>query len=144
MKRVKTVEAATMPISEPAPEEDATVPVVPSASESGLFDDFPDDDEPEAPLAIREIPALDSDLTPDEKKLFVDLLNAHMPLKQRAVQLTKLAMYTDQKRAAVGLRAIQEINTLTGLSSASATEAAPMFQLPEGTKVAIVMQAVEK
>jgi hypothetical protein len=120
------------------------VETVPASSVESLFDDFPDDDEPEVALAVRDIPALDSDLTPDEKKVFVDLLNKHMPLEQRAVQLTKLAHYTDQKRAAVGLRAIQEINTLTGLSGASATEAAPMFQLPEGTKVAIVMQTVEK
>ena len=140
MGRPKKIVA--IPAEVPAPP--VVVETVPASSVESLFDDFPDDDEPEAALAVRDIPALDSDLTPDEKKVFVDLLNKHMPLEQRAVQLTKLAHYTDQKRAAVGLRAIQEINTLTGLSGASATEAAPMFQLPEGTKVAIVMQTVEK
>ena len=139
MRKAKKVAVVEEPAQPPI-----VIETVPASSVESLFDDFPDDDEPEVALAVRDIPALDSDLTPDEKKIFIDLLNEHMPLKQRAVQLAKLAMYTDQKRAAVGLRAIQEINTLTGLSGASATEAAPMFQLPEGTKVAIVMQTVEK
>ena len=141
MGRPKKVKAVPVEVVEPP---QIVIETVPASSVESLFDDFPDD-EPDAQLAVIDsIPPLDSDLTPDEKKVFVDLLNKHMPLEQRAVQLTKLAHYTDQKRAAVGLRAIQEINALTGLSGASATEAAPMFQLPEGTKVAIVMQAVEK
>ena len=139
MRKAKKVAVVEEPAQPPI-----VIETVPASSVESLFDDFPDDDEPEVALAVRDIPPLDSDLTPDEKKIFIDLLNEHMPLKQRAVQLAKLAMYTDQKRAAVGLRAIQEINALTGLSGASATEAAPMFQLPEGTKVAIVMQTVEK
>jgi hypothetical protein len=140
MRKAKKVAQVKAEVPDPLPVTEAIV-VTPVES---LFDDFPDDDEPEAPLAVRDIPALDSDLTPDEKKIFIDLLNKHMPLEQRAVQLAKLGMYTDQKRAAVGLRAIQEINTLTGLSGASATEAAPMFQLPADARIQINMVRLDK
>jgi hypothetical protein len=140
MRKAKKVVQVKAEVVDPLPVTEAIV-VTPVES---LFDDFPDDDEPEAPLAVRDIPALDSDLTPDEKKVFVDLLNAEMPLADRAKQLGKLARMSGQKTAGVGLRALIEINSLTGLSSNTATEAPPMFSLPEGAKVAILVQKVEK
>ena len=111
----------------------------------GLFDGL--DVPVETAIALRPddgIPAFDGDLAPSEKKLFIDLLNAAMPLKARAEQLVKLAQYTDTKRAPVGLRALQEINAITGLSGDQATETAPMFQLPPGTAVSIHMTKVIK
>ena len=148
MKRVKTVEAATMPISEPAPEEDATVPVVPSASESGLFDDLPDlPDPPDDIPAVRPddgIPPLDTDLTVDEKQEFIKLLNAEIPIAIRAHQLAKLARMTGSKTAAVGLRALQEINSVCGLSSDKPTVAPSMFALPDGVSVSIKVEKVIK
>jgi hypothetical protein len=141
MGRPKKVVA--VPVEEPPPPS-VVIETVPASSVESLFDDFPDDDEPEAALAVRDILALDSDLTPDEKKLFVDLLNEHMPIKQRAIQLTKLAMFTDQKRAGVGLRALEEINKITGMSGDKPTLAPSMFALPEGTSVSVTVQKVVK
>jgi len=115
--------------------------VVAEIREAELFDEAP-------PVAITpfddDIPALDSDLTQEEKLKFTALLNKAMPLAVRAQQLAKLAQFTDTKRAAVGLRAIQEINSLTGVSRDLPTEAAPMFQLPKGTSVSVTLQKVEK
>ena len=90
------------------------------------------------------LPALDSDLTEDEKKQFVALLNKEMSLADRAKQLALLARMKGTKTAAVGLRAIQEINSLCGLRDNKPTEAAPMFVLPDEAKVAILVQKVER
>ncbi len=90
------------------------------------------------------VPAVDSGLTEDEKKRFIELLNKEMPLTERATQLGILARLRGSKTAAVGLRAIQEVNRITGLSSERPTETAPLFVLPEGTKVGIMIQKVSK
>lgn len=93
---------------------------------------------------VQDIPPLDVDLTDDQKKEFIKLLDEALPVSERAVQLAKLARFTDQKRAAVALRAILEINTITGLTGNKATEAAPMFILPEGIKIGESSDKVEK
>lgn len=90
------------------------------------------------------IPPLDSDLTADEKREFVKLLNKEMPLAARAKQLGVLARMKGSKTAAVGLRALVEINSLTGLSKEQATESAPLFQLPPDTTVSVKVTKVAK
>ena len=120
----------------------------PPTSEAGLFDDL-DDDATQmmvvtAPLPLDDIPPLDTGLTLDEKQEFVRLLNTYLTVNERARQLAKLALFTDQKRAAVGLRALQEINALTGMNKDRPGDSAPMFVLPEGTRVSIVMKKVSK
>jgi hypothetical protein len=144
-KKVVKVEAVVLPI-----EIESQVPEVvpePTYDESSLFEDFPDD-EPEPALAplppIDDLPAIDSDLSADEKKLFIELLNKEIPLSVRAHQLGILARMRGSKTAAVGLRAIQEINKVTGISIDRATEAPPMFQLPADTKVSIAITKVVK
>lgn len=142
-KKAKVVEAVPELV-----EPEAPVVALESSptSETGLFDDdFPDlpDDIP----VVRPddgIPPLDSGLSPDEKQIFIKLLNTYMPLKKRAVQLTKLAMLIDTKRAPVGLRAIQEINAICGLSSDKPREAGPMFVLPANSKIAVLVNKGDK
>lgn len=143
-------------------QKDMPVPLPPSdISDSegddvleGAPEDVPEEEEGLFPVAKREevlpmrpddgIPAVDSDLTEDEKKEFIKLLNREIPLSERASQLALLARMKGSKTAAVGLRAIQEINRITGLTGDRPTESAPLFVLPEGTKVGIVVQTVVK
>lgn len=135
---VAAMDAATMP---PAPPPEPEPPV---EAESGLFEGL-DLDVPASAVALPDtLPRLDSDLTPDEKLEFVRLLNEHMPVPDRAKQLAKLAYYTDQKRAGVAFRAIQEINLITGITGAKASEAPPMFVVPNDTKVQINVTSVSK
>jgi hypothetical protein len=150
-KKVVKVEAVVVP--EPVEPEPEPEPKVPEEvyDESSLFEDFPDedDDEPEVQLALPptvdiDLPAQDSDLSADEKKLFIALLNKEIPLETRAHQLGILARMRGSKTAAVGLRAIQEINKVTGISADRATEAPPMFQLPPDTKVSVTITKVVK
>jgi len=124
-----------LPPPEPEPIHDVTL-------DGSLFDDIPE--EAIVPLPDDGIPALDSDLTPDEKQEFIKLLNAELPLAERAKLLAVLARFKDQKRAAVGLRAIQEINSITGLSKERPTESAPMFVLPPDAKVSVTVTKVVK
>ena len=56
----------------------------------------------------------------------------------------KLAHHTDTKRAPVALRALQEINSLTGITRERPVDTMPMFQLPEGTAVSISVEKVVK
>jgi len=142
-QRQKVETFAPEPLAIPA-EVPAVVPEEPRGS---LFEDLDDEDgviasEPAAPMV--ELPVLDADLTPDEKEEFVKLLREEMPVKDRARQLGILARKTGQKTAAVGLRAIIEINELTGMRKERAAETAPMFQLPAGASVSITVQKVEK
>lgn len=126
---------------DPSPVTPEEITAIQQSAEDGLFDDF---EEPVEVLRLDGIPAIDSDLEPDEKKEFIALLNRFMPLEQRALQLCKLARLIDTKRAPVGLRAIQEINAITGLKSDKPTENAPMFQLPPDTTVQVtVTKAVQ-
>ena len=128
----------------PVPEPVAVLEPSP-ATEAGLFDDLPDPVR-DIPMVRPDdgIPPLDADLTVDEKQEFIRLLNTEIPIAVRAKQLAKLARMTGSKTAAVGLRALQEINSVCGLSSDKPREAGPMFVLPEGTKIAIAVQTVEK
>lgn len=131
MARKKTTQSIA-----PEPEPEPT-PVEIEVLEASLFEDAP------APMGIAPAPIL-AELTDDEKAEFVKLLNKEMPIRERASQLAKLARFSDQKRAAVGLRAIQEINALTGMSGAQSKEAPPMFALPPGTNVNIHVEKPKK
>ena len=129
----------------PAPVAVEVEVLPPAPAEDSLFEGL--DLEPEQEIMLRPndgIPPLDGDLAPTEKKLFIDLLNRHMSLEARARQLVKLAQYTDTKRAPVGLRALQEINAITGISGEQATETAPMFQLPPDTRIDVRVTKVVK
>lgn len=129
----------------PAPEPPVVVipppPVDDEDEDGGLFAGM---EVPEDAVRADGIPPIDSDLTPDEKKEFIALLDKFMPLDRRALQLVKLANYCDTKRAPVALRAIQEILELTGLRGDKATESMPMFQLPANTSVQVTVKKVEK
>ena len=140
-------EAAPLPSlpSEPEPQLEP-LPVEPRGS---LFEDLDDEDVSMVVATVSDpiqdvIPPLDSDLTPDEKAEFIALLNKEMPIADRARQLGILARKTGQKTAAVGLRAVIEINQLTGLSKERATESAPMFMLPAGSSVSVSIVKVVK
>jgi len=111
-------------------------------TELSLFDDAP----PLVTLAppITEIIDVEKDMTPDQRAIFTNLLDTKMTLEERADQLVLLAKMHGTKTAPVGLRAIMEINRLTGLSEDRATEAPAMFQLPENTTVSVKMERVEK
>lgn len=135
-------------IPEPIPIEEQSFPIeveppVALESPASLFEDL---ESHERQVELREdgLPALDSDLTPDEKSEFIKMLNAELPLVVRARQLAKLAQYTDTKRAAVALRAIQEINSVTGVSHDRPTESTPMFILPADAKVSVNVTKVLK
>lgn len=107
-----------------------------------LFDEI---DVPSA-VTVRSdgLPALDSDLTPDQKREFLNLIRKEMPIAERAKQLATLARFTDTKRAPVALRAIVEMNVLDGLHEDKATDAPPLFVLPEDAKMAVLVQKVAK
>lgn len=133
-----------VPPPAPIPEPPVVVmPPPPEDDSDSLFDDM-DTEVPEDAVRADGIPPIDSDLTPDEKKEFIALLNKFMPLDRRALQLVKLASYYDTKRAPVALRAIQEILQLTGLRGDKATESMPMFQLPANTAVQVTVTKVDK
>jgi hypothetical protein len=142
---VRAVREPDPPVFEPdplPPPEPEPEPIHEVTLDGPLFDDIPE--EAIVPLPDDGIPALDSDLTPDEKQEFIKLLNAELPLAERAKLLAVLARFKDQKRAAVGLRAIQEINSITGLSKERPTESAPMFVLPPDAKVSVTVTKVVK
>jgi len=90
------------------------------------------------------LPALDSDLTEDQKREFVGLLNEKFSLKDRAECLIRLAKMHGTKTAAVGLRAIQEVNTVCGIKDVKPNEATSMFALPDDVKMAILVQRSDK
>lgn len=138
-KSVPKAVAEALP--EPEPEVYSGVPVVEVSNLDTTGSVFGDLDEPTEedivlPMA-EEIPPVDEGLTPDEKKIFVDLIKKYSTPEARAAVLAKLATFTDTKRAPVALRAIQEINALTGVSGNTSVEAPPMFALPKDSKVSI-------
>jgi len=94
------------------------------------------------PAPIQAITA--TDLDAEQKAEFARLLQSKFSLKDRADALVKLAQMTDTKRAPVGLRAIQEINAITGVRDDKANEAHSMFKLPEDTSVSIKIEKVVK
>ena len=147
-RKVEVAEEAA-PLPSPPPEPDPQPEPLPIEPRGSLFEDLDDEDVPLRVEVATEplpdiIPPLDSDLTPDEKAEFIKLLNKEMPLADRARQLGILARKTGQKTAAVGLRAVIEINNLTGLSKERATESAPMFALPAGSSVSVQITKVVK
>lgn len=112
---------------------------------TSIFDGIDDlAPEPEISPLPTDIPPMDEGLTEDEKAEFVRLLKEYMPVDHRAKQLVKLANFTDQKRAGVALRAIEEINRLTGLSEDKTDTAPTMFALPQGTTVSVAITKVAK
>lgn len=100
---------------------------------------------PEAAIVPLERPddgiqPLDGDLTPSEKEEFVRLLNREIKLDERARRLAGLARLKGSKTAGVGLRALQEINAITGISKDGAKDAPPIFALPAGTSVSVTVK----
>lgn len=128
------------PVVEPRVEqlfdEIPSTELVPLDTTEGLFDAIPE--AAPAPGLIA------SELSEDERKEFAKLLNEAIPLADRARLLVKLAHHTDTKRAPVALRAIQEINALTGVSADRPTDTMPVFVLASDQTVAVVAKKVEK
>jgi len=120
-------------------EDEAPVEPVTASPPESLFDG-----EPTPPTQIDILPPIERDLTPDQRREFTKLLDTKMGLEERADHLVRLAKMHGNKTAPVGLRAIMEINRLTGLSEDRATEAPAMFNLPEGTSVSVKVEKVEK
>ncbi len=128
------------------------------SSDGDLFEGAPDDIEVEQDSLIPAlpkddiipmrpddgIPPIDTGLTEDEKRRFIDLVDKNMGPEERAERLCDLARLCGSKTAAVGLRAIQEIHNLKRLHGEHATESAPLFVLPTDTNVAVLVQKVEK
>ena len=139
------VRAAPEPLPEPPPLPEgplfediaADVPEEPE----NLFDDMPED-------AI--VPAVSAQVIKVEDEIdlaraeLARMLNETFTLEQRAALLVKLAHHTDTKRAPVALRAIQEVNLITGISKERPVETMPMFQLPSDTAVKIKIEKVVK
>lgn len=135
---------------EPDPEQSETEPdplqeslpavVVPNLPSESLFD------EPTVPpqVAVDDIPHPDEGLTPAQKQEFVRLVRREMPLEERAKQLALLARLKGTKTAAVGLRAIMEMNRLDGFTDDAAADVPPMFAIPEGSNVAIAVKVPSK
>jgi hypothetical protein len=94
------------------------------------------EDDPPLPAVQEESPLL-KDLGEVDKEKFAKLLRTKMSLEDRADLLIELAGHTDTKRAPVALRAIQEINAITGIKDDRPNEAIPLFTLPPRTAVAI-------
>lgn len=84
------------------------------------------------------------DLNEEEREMFARLLKQEMSLEERARQLVNLAKMKGSKTAAVGLRAIQEINAITGVHDPKPTEAPAMFKFPDDTNVSIHIEKVVK
>jgi len=117
-------------------EQESKITLVRSEVES-VFESAPEIHEPD-PLRP------DQDLSAEQRAEFAKLLQKEMPLKVRAKQLVKLAMFSDTKRAPVGLRAIQVINEITGVTDTASDEAPSMFNLPEGVSVEVKVKTPEK
>lgn len=102
----------------------------------GLFDYIPQ----AAPAAG----IVDADLSDAEREEFAKLLRAEVPLAERAKLLGRLARMKDTKRAPVGLRAIQEINRLTGVGAERPVDTMPMFVLGAEQSIAVDITPVKK
>ena len=98
---------------------------------------------PEPTPEDKTVSAIAGDLDEAERKRFAALLRSKMTLEQRAELLIELASMTDSKRAPVALRAIQEINQITGLSEKK-TEEQPLFVLPAGSEMAVGVRIPKK
>lgn len=132
-------------VPEPAPE---------SPAEEELFEEL--EDVPQSTLTLFDAPTApavqppapetiaDADLEDEAKRELARLLSAGFPLEERARLLVKLAHHTDTKRAPVALRAIQEVNALTGVTRERPADTMPMFALPPDASVSIVVEKVVK
>lgn len=131
----------------------APVAVVESPADEELFSDLDDvpraettlfDEAPSSTPAPPPSPEMiaDADLEDEARRELARLLNAAISLHERATLLVKLAHHTDTKRAPVALRAIAEINVLTGLTRERPVDTMPMFQLPPDAVVSVVVERV--
>jgi hypothetical protein len=118
------------------PELGTTVPEMGS-----VFEDIP-------PVSTKstanDIVKPDSDLSLEDKAVFARLLRSGFTLEERATGLIKLAGLTGNKTAAVALRAIQEINAITGITKGAPEEGSPLFVLPEGSGIATSTRVQKK
>jgi hypothetical protein len=89
------------------------------------------------------VATLAGDLDEEERNRFANLLRQKMTLEKRAELLVEIAQMTDTKRAPVALRAIQEINQLTGLAEKPMEESA-LFILPAGSEIAVATKTPRK
>lgn len=153
VKKIDLKAKAAEPLPPASEPPELPLEIEPEPPRERLFDD-PEEDEaailtvvPDGPIDGRPddgIPPLDSDLTQEQRDVFVSMVNQALPIKERALLLAKLAHMTDTKRAPVALRAIQEVNALTKMSGTQSVTAPPMFQLPPGTKVSVEVKKVRK
>lgn len=88
--------------------------------------------------------SVSKDLDEEQREMFAQILKSKMTLEERANALVALAKMTDTKRAPVGLRAIQEINAITGVHKDKPNESQSMFVFPEDTTVSIHVEKVYK
>jgi hypothetical protein len=134
---VKAIEPAPEPLFEDAPEiQVAPEPEEVGVVETGLFDQIPQ--------AAPAPGIVDADLTEEERTEFANLLRKEVTLEERAKLLGRFARMKDTKRAAVGLRAVQEINRLTGVGADRPVDTMPMFVLAGDQKIAVVVEKVGK
>ena len=117
-------------------------PKVVVAKSESVFEDAPSI-APE-PVTPNDIVKPDSDLDAADKAEFASLLKKGLTLPMRAARLIKLTTFTDSKRAPVALRALQEINAITGVTANDPDSSSPMFVLPAGTEVAVVTRIPKK
>ena len=89
------------------------------------------------------VTVLTDGLSDEDRARFAALLRSKMSLEQRANVLIELASMTDSKRAPVALRAIQEINQITGLAD-KPVEEQPLFVLPAGSDVLVGVKIPKK
>ena len=89
------------------------------------------------------VTVLTDGLSEEDRARFAALLRSKMSLEQRANVLIELASMTDSKRAPVALRAIQEINQITGLAD-KPVEDQPLFVLPSGSDVLVGVKIPKK
>lgn len=138
LKAKKTVIAVT-PTQVIFDDEAPNVPVVEETV-------FGDEEEAVAVAAPAEIVDVETavDLADVDRKEISDTLREIIPVKERARLLATLARFKDTKRAPVGLRAIQVINELTGVTEAQKSDTPPMFMLPENTSISIKVTNPEK
>jgi hypothetical protein len=86
----------------------------------------------------------DQDLTEAQRAEFAAVLNKKLGLEERADLLVELAHKKCTKTAAVGLRAIQVINDITRMTEDGASEAPPMFNIPDGAEISVEVEVPEK
>lgn len=154
LDKVVVAEVVVTPAPSPAPVIVEPEPIETPADEE-LFEDL--DDVPQSAMSLFDnapsIPTVqppspvtiaDADLEDEARRELARLLNQTIGLQDRAALLVKLAHHTDTKRAPVALRAIQEINALTGVTRERPADTMPMFQLPPDASVSITVEKVVK